>query len=45
MALSDKQQIVKHRFGNNPKTLELFQREIDICQQLTHVRLVIACGR
>jgi len=30
------QQIVKHRFANNPKTLELFRREIDICQSLQH---------
>ncbi|KAL7420282.1 hypothetical protein Q5752_005251 [Cryptotrichosporon argae] len=29
-------QIVKHRFGHNPKTLVLFQREIDICTNLTH---------
>ncbi|KAL1407164.1 hypothetical protein Q8F55_006578 [Vanrija albida] len=29
-------QITKHRFQHNPKTLKLFQREIDICQQLTH---------
>lgn len=42
---ADVQQIVKHRFGNNPKTLELFQREIDICQQLTHVSPGNACSR
>lgn len=30
------QQIVKHRFASNPKTLELFRREVDITQTLQH---------
>jgi hypothetical protein len=31
--------IQKARFANNPKTLEMFSREITIIQQLDHVRL------
>lgn len=30
--------IQKARFANNPKTLEMFSREITIIQQLDHVR-------
>jgi serine/threonine protein kinase len=33
------QQIVKHRFEGNQKTLTLFQREINICSTLEHVSL------
>lgn len=32
------QQIVKHRFAGNDKTLLMFQREIEICARLEHVR-------
>ena len=37
LRLTFPQQIVKHRFAGNEKTLALFQREIDICRQLEHV--------
>lgn len=37
------QQIVKHRFVNNPQALKLFRREIDICSSLEHVSLRKSC--
>jgi serine/threonine/tyrosine protein kinase RAD53 len=35
--LAEDQQIIKHRFAGNAKTLNLFQREIAISQSLEHV--------
>lgn len=29
--------ITKHKFANNPKTLQLFQREVSILESLNHV--------
>ena len=34
---SSSQVITKHRFAQNPKTLQLFEREVSILQQLQHV--------
>lgn len=31
--------ITKHKFANNPKTLQLFQREVSILESLDHVSL------
>ena len=38
------QVITKHRFAQNPKTLQLFEREVSILQQLQHVSMRVALG-
>jgi hypothetical protein len=38
------QVITKHRFAQNPKTLQLFEREVSILQQLQHVSMSVALG-
>ena len=38
------QVITKHRFAQNPKTLQLFEREVSILQQLQHVSMGFALG-